>query len=548
MEIESKQSLQQSLQEGRDALAREHEELQRLFKLVRVAKQEWEMAMDCVDDMVVLTDKQGAIRRCNKAFKAFTGKKYDEILGRDCVELLVDHGIEIDTLHCGELEVFHRPGKLWYRISTSLVLGEDADQVAGTVVTLHDSTDIRLMTQKLEQANRQTEEGRLELQRALDELSLLIQRVGHEQTFGVRYQNPNLAKCHKVKNCTKTDCPCHGKEAMRCWQIAGTFCGNKAQGEFAQKYANCIECEVFKTAAPTPIFQIGEHFNNMMHILETKNKELEDAYSELKLTQSKILQQEKMASIGQLAAGVAHEINNPMGFISSNLGTLNKYLDRVYEYMGLLAETAGQAQAPEVSARLEDARRRLKVDFIIDDTQKLIAESLEGADRVKTIVQNLKSFSRVDQAEAKLFDVNECIETTLNIVWNELKYKATVKKEYGALPVTMCYPQQLNQVFMNLLVNAGQAIEDQGEITIRTRHQDGTIFASVSDTGAGISPDKLALIFEPFFTTKEVGKGTGLGLSITYDIVKKHDGEITVESEVGKGTTFTVRLPVREKI
>jgi two-component system NtrC family sensor kinase len=237
-----------------------------------------------------------------------------------------------------------------------------------------------------------------------------------------------------------------------------------------------------------------------------------------------------------------------MGFISSNLGTLNKYLDRVYEYMGLLAETAGQAQAPEVSARLEDARRRLKVDFIIDDTQKLIAESLEGADRVKTIVQNLKSFSRVDQAEAKLFDVNECIETTLNIVWNELKYKATVKKEYGALPVTMCYPQQLNQVFMNLLVNAGQAIEDQGEITIRTRHQDGTIFASVSDTGAGISPDKLALIFEPFFTTKEVGKGTGLGLSITYDIVKKHDGEITVESEVGKGTTFTVRLPVREKI
>jgi two-component system NtrC family sensor kinase len=150
----------------------------------------------------------------------------------------------------------------------------------------------------------------------------------------------------------------------------------------------------------------------------------------------------------------------------------------------------------------------------------------------------------VDQAETIFADVNDCIDSALNIVWNELKYKTTVKKEYGALPQTRCYPQQLNQVFMNLLVNAAHAIDKQGVITLRTWHQDGSVFASVSDTGMGISDNNLSRIFEPFFTTKAVGKGTGLGLSITYDIVKKHKGDITVLSEPGKGSTFTVKIPV----
>jgi two-component system NtrC family sensor kinase len=157
----------------------------------------------------------------------------------------------------------------------------------------------------------------------------------------------------------------------------------------------------------------------------------------------------------------------------------------------------------------------------------LIKESLEGAERVKKIVQNLKSFSRVEEAEYKFADINECIESTLNIVWNELKYKATVTKEYGEVPQIKCYPQQINQVFMNLFINAVQAIEKQGEIKIKTWNGNGLINISVSDTGNGIPQDKLSRIFEPFFTTKPVGQGTGLGLSITYDIVKKQ-GDITV--------------------
>jgi two-component system NtrC family sensor kinase len=162
-------------------------------------------------------------------------------------------------------------------------------------------------------------------------------------------------------------------------------------------------------------------------------------------------------------------------------------------------------------------------------------------------VQKLMSFSRVDQSEATSVDINECIETTLTMVRNEFEHTATIEKKYGKLPQTWCYPQLINQVFMNLLLNAGQAVEKQGAIIIRTWFEDGSILVAISDTGAGIPKENLSRIFEPFFTTREVGQGSGLGLSVAYDIIKKHNGDISVESEAGKGTTFTVRIPVHEK-
>jgi two-component system, NtrC family, sensor kinase len=275
--------------------------------------------------------------------------------------------------------------------------------------------------------------------------------------------------------------------------------------------------------------------------------ELEKAYSDLKTTQAKVVQQEKMASIGQLAAGVAHEINNPMGFISSNLTTLVKYVERFNEFIQAQSEMIEMYTDAAGIEVLRNKRKALKLDYIMEDCKALIKESLDGAERVRTIVQNLKSFSRVDDAECKRADINECITSTINIVWNELKYKTTLVKELGDLPLTMCYPQQLNQVFMNLLINAGQAIEKQGEIRVKTWYDGSAVYASVSDTGCGMPASVVERIFEPFFTTKEVGKGTGLGLSITYDIVKTHNGEITVDSEQGKGTTFTVRLPLSEE-
>lgn len=291
--------------------------------------------------------------------------------------------------------------------------------------------------------------------------------------------------------------------------------------------------------------------------IKRKNAELEKAYAELKAAQSQLLQREKMASIGQLAAGVAHEINNPMGFIISNLGTLDKYVSKLGEFVKAQSEAISELTTPPfpplprggeggviVRHKLEELGKSLKIDYITEDIAALVKESLDGADRAKKIVQDLKSFSHVDEAEHKMTDINAGIESTVNIVWNELKYKVTLKKGYGDIPMIKCNPGQLNQVFMNMLLNAADAIESQGEIGIKTWDDKDNIYVSISDTGSGIPADKIGRIFEPFYTTKEVGKGTGLGLSIAYDIIKKHDGDIKVESAEGKGTTFTISIPV----
>jgi len=265
---------------------------------------------------------------------------------------------------------------------------------------------------------------------------------------------------------------------------------------------------------------------------------------DLRASHAQLLQQEKLASIGQLAAGVAHEINNPMGFITSNLTTLGKYLANLKEFVNGVSSLVEKQGGAELAAAVAQRKKAMKIDFLLTDIEDLIGESLDGAERVKEIVKNLKSFSRVDDRERVWADLRECLDSTLNIVWNELKYKAEVVKEYDRIDPVLCYPQQLNQVFMNLLVNAGHAIDKQGVITIRIRQDDANAYVSVADTGCGIAPEDIGRVFEPFFTTKEVGKGTGLGLSIAYDIVtKKHGGELLVESEPGKGATFTVVLP-----
>jgi PAS domain S-box-containing protein len=289
--------------------------------------------------------------------------------------------------------------------------------------------------------------------------------------------------------------------------------------------------------------------------LTEKNSRLNDALNSLKETQAHLLQSEKMSSIGQLAAGVAHEINNPVGFVSSNLHTLLSYSKDLIEiiklYLSLDEKISRDQTASEDTMRLiETIRGRQKtidLDFVIDDMNDLILQSIEGTERVKKIVADLKDFSHVDQAELKDVDINRCLESTITIVWNEIKYKASLKKNYGELPVILGYPQQLNQVFMNILVNAAQAITDKGEITITTRAVNEPmqgVEVEIRDTGAGIPQEVIPRIFDPFFTTKPVGKGTGLGLHVSYKIIHRHKGEIRVESTPGKGSIFTIFLPV----
>ena len=275
--------------------------------------------------------------------------------------------------------------------------------------------------------------------------------------------------------------------------------------------------------------------------------ELVKANAELKTAHEQALQREKLASIGLLAAGVAHEINNPMGYITSNLRTLEKYLERFLLFSAAQTKALAAPGDADVAANLRALRAELKIDYLESDTSLLIHESLEGAARVSKIVQDLKSFARTDGAQLKSADLRECLDSNLNLVWNELKYKVTLRRDYGDVPPILCNVQQLNQVFVNLLMNAADAIEEKGEITIGIRQVCGFVLVSVADTGCGIPEAHLKSIFDPFFTSKEPGKGTGLGLSISYDIVKKHAGEITVESTVGKGSTFTVKLPIVPK-
>ena len=271
---------------------------------------------------------------------------------------------------------------------------------------------------------------------------------------------------------------------------------------------------------------------------------LGDSYQKLQDTQAQVIQSEKLATLGQLTAGMAHEINNPVGFVTSNLNSLNKYIDRLVTFLAAQSAAVTQHASPQAKVELTDLRRSLKIDYILTDVRKLLAESLDGTSRVSKIVRDLGSFSRIDTGERAPADLTECIERGVTIVWNELKYKVTLRRDYGAVPKVVCNMQQINQVVMNLLVNASHAMDQPGEITLSTRAEGPWAVVRVADTGKGIAPEHLTKIFEPFFTTKEAGKGTGLGLSISFDIIKQHGGDLSVVSAVGLGTTFTIRLPL----
>lgn len=277
--------------------------------------------------------------------------------------------------------------------------------------------------------------------------------------------------------------------------------------------------------------------------LRQRNGDLESLNAQLTQAHEQLVQSEKLASIGQLAAGVAHEINNPIGYVHSNIGTLQTYLTDLFALLGVYEQ---RPTDPDIEAM----RRKVDIEFLREDIPCLIRESQEGIGRVKKIVQDLKDFSRVESTqEWQLANLHQGIDSTLNIVNNEIKYRADVVKEYGVLPLVECLPSQLNQVFMNLMVNAAHAMGDKhGTITIRTGVSGDQVWLEFADTGSGIAKENLSRIFDPFFTTKPVGKGTGLGLSLTYGILQKHHGHIEVQSELGKGTVFRILLPIHRPL
>lgn len=296
-------------------------------------------------------------------------------------------------------------------------------------------------------------------------------------------------------------------------------------------------------------------------LLETRSRdlydsksELEEAYEQLKSQQSQLLHQEKLASIGQLAAGVAHEINNPVGFIKSNLSSLKQYSNDLFELISIYRLQFNDIKnninndkgAMIFIDQIDSLEESIDLPYLMEDIPNLINESLSGSERIIKIVSALRTFSRVDSEIKEIVDVNKCIKDTIKLVKNEIKFKAELKLDLGNIPQTMGFPGGIGQVFLNLLLNASQAIPKFGEIKVSTACNENKIIIRVQDNGEGIKEDVKNKIFNAFYTTKSVGVGTGLGLSISAGIIDQHDGDIKVESEIGKGTTFIISIPVLE--
>ena len=276
--------------------------------------------------------------------------------------------------------------------------------------------------------------------------------------------------------------------------------------------------------------------------LEKQNIQLANSKSELERLQAQIIHSEKMASLGQLAAGVAHELNNPAGFLYGNMDILKGYVSQLEN---LLAAYENVGPANEASQPINSLKTQNNSEEVFSDLYSIISDCLEGAERIRDIVQNLRLFSRLDEAEFKQINLSEGIESTIRLLCGYyMSGRIVLRREYANLPPVACYAGQLNQVWMNLLSNAAQSISDKGEVLISTGLEDDWVLVKISDTGSGIAQDQLQRIFDPFFTTKPVGEGTGLGLSISYGIIERHGGTITVASKVGVGTTFTVKIPL----
>ena len=515
---------------------------------------------------IVITDTEGSIKYVNPRFCQVTGYTREEAVGQNprilksgemSPECYTDlwRTISSGNEWRGEFHNKRKNGELYWEFAAISPLFDNDGRITGYLASKEDITarkqaeqllteskaELEVKHAKLEELFKWVEAAKVEWEQTLDSLHDLV--ILTDPTGKVRRCNRLL---YQLANKSHDEIIGIGWHDILI-EAGFTFSlFNDTTGEVVHKSSNRFyNLYIYDITSP----DTGMVTGRVMSLVDTTEmrsitEELQKAYDELQTTQIKVFQQEKLASIGQLAAGVAHEINNPMGFISSNLTTLGKYFERTKEFVACLSAAFSDCANDSGRAGVDEQRKRLKIDYIVDDSPQLIAESLDGAQRVRKIVQDLKSFSRIDDAEQKRADLKECLESTIGIAWNEIKYVATLTKDYSEIPPVLCYPQQLNQVFMNLLVNAAHAIKGQGEIRVRIWQDDDTACVSVSDTGCGISEENQKRIFEPFFTTKEVGKGTGLGLSVSYDIIKKHHGDILVDSELGTGSTFTVRIPI----
>jgi PAS domain S-box-containing protein len=557
--IDHLHKLNMTIQQRRSEFEREHAE--------RVAHEQWLSAIvDLAPGAIIITDTNLRILRFNRGAEVMFGRNATDVFGRP-IDLLLPERFR--RTHAGYVEEFARCHESMRAMDQRReVLGVRADgtefpagasvsriEVGGAryyIAILHDLTVAKKTERELARALRDRANIMNTIQDLLYEVDIDARLVHWNQhaEHATGYGADEL----RLKPALEFFAP--ERHATVLSSIHQALTDGRAEVELPLLRKDGTEVpyhwvsvalrdEQGRVIGITGIGRDVTDLKRNEENLRRDKQELQALNQQLRDAQHQLLQSEKMASIGQLAAGVAHEINNPVGYINSNIGSLKQYLDALLDVIAEY-EKVEDSLDPATRQRLKAKKYALDLDYLKQDARDLVRECAEGVQRVRQIVQDLKDFSRVGDDVWLFSDLHKGLDSTLNIAHNELKYKCEVAREYADLPEIECVPSQLNQVFMNLLVNAGQAIETHGTIVIRTGRGDGDwVWVEIEDSGKGIAPEHVRRIFDPFFTTKPVGKGTGLGLSISYGIVKKHNGRIEVDSAPGRGTRFRVWLPMR---
>ena len=533
-----------------------------LQQQIENSRREWMDIFDTVPDPIFLHDAGFRILRANRAYAKQAGKPFKEIIGQPYWKIFpqLDEPLSSCTRALQKAEVtedlYLENGEFY--TSRSLAVRNEQGAYKNSIHIMHNITERKKIEAEMRIAATafESQDGMV-----VTDANNAILRVNRAFTEITGYTAEEvLGKNPRLLKSGRHDAAFYA-EMWGSIQHTGAWHGELWN---RRKNGEIYPERVTMTAVKDDSGKITHFIATLRDITERKqheeylkaqfeyttkmNTQLVELNKQLSQAQNHLLQSEKMASIGLLAAGVAHEINNPIGYVNSNIGTLEKYLVNIFALLARYeqAEALMQGHGLELE-ELRQFKNKIDLGYLRDDIKALLAESHQGLERVKKIVIDLKDFSRSGAEEEWAWvDIRQGLESTLSIVWNELKYKCEVEKEYATLPQIYCMPSQLNQVFMNLLVNAAQAIEEYGIITIRTGQENDQVWVEIADTGKGIPAENMPHLFDPFFTTKPVGVGTGLGLSVSYSIVQKHHGRIEVKSEVGKGTAFRVWLPVKQ--
>ena len=570
--------LEQVVSERTQELETTNRQLTREVTERRTAEERFRSFVENVNDIIFCLSVEGGFTYVSPKWPAVLGHEMAEVLGhpllrfvhqddvgpcKQMLQAIAETGRKEEGL---ELRMLHRDGDWRWCTLSAAPLKDSAGEVTAIVGIAHDTTRRR-------QANEELQRTQQELQQILSAATpLCVIDTNYDirmlndtfcSLFGLSLGEATGKKCYELMDFSKCHTPqCPIRNVMEAPRVC--------QYEVSRQNENGEETVCLATATPyfnmdySAVIGVVVNFVDITARKQAEkeiaeaNRKLEQANRELKEMQSQVVQNEKLASIGQLAAGVAHEMNTPVGFVASNFQTLQSYMSKfmklfeLYESLTKAVEDGDRDSRLECMQGINQSREKMKIDFILGDLEELFSESKEGLERVTDIIQNLRDFSRVDQSEdCDEYDLNEGIKTTLIVARNELKYDVDIDLQLSDLPQIACHSGQINQVFLNILVNAAQAIKSQergekGHVGIRTHATETHVVCEITDDGPGIPETVLSKVFDPFFTTKPPGKGTGLGLSVSYDIVvTKHKGELIVDSQPEKGTTFIVKLPIQ---